>query len=123
MQSTRIEGSPEYLRIKLSIVNSNGTPNLNPVNLPEVLNLSEYQAVGDGPPLLMYRLSSVLAHGGTHNAGHWVASVRGPQNVLYINDHSVDQRSLLELRANPQVYGGTGMHAVVLMYKRFEKKL
>jgi hypothetical protein len=105
MQSTRIEGSPEYLRIKLSIVNSNGTPNLNPVNLPEVLNLSEYQAVGDGPPLLMYRLSSVLAHGGKHN------------------DHLVSQRSLLELRANPQVYGGTGMHAVVLMYKRFEKKL
>lgn len=122
-QSTRIEGSPEYLRIKLSIVNSDGTPNLNPVNLPKVLNLSEYQAVGDGPPLLMYRLSSVLAHGGKHNAGHWVASVRGPQNVFYINDHLVSQRSLLELRANPQVYGDTGMHAVVLMYKRFEKKL
>ncbi|CAN9339935.1 unnamed protein product [Alternaria alternata] len=122
-QSTRIEGSPEYLRIKLSIVNSDGTPNLNPVNLPEVLNLSEYQAVGDGPPLLMYRLSSVLAHGGTHNAGHWVASVRGPQNVFYINDHLVGQRSLLELRTNPQVYGGTEMTAVVLMYKRFEKKL
>ena len=81
MQSTRIEGSPEYLRIKLSIVNSNGTPTLNPVNVSEVLYLSEYQAVGDGPPLLMYRLSSVLAH------------------------------------------GGTDMQAVVLMYKRYDKKL
>jgi ubiquitin C-terminal hydrolase len=123
METIKIEGSPEYLRIKLTIVNADGSRNNNPMAIPDVLDLSQYQAVAGIPPSLFYRLSSVLAHGGTSRGGHWVGSVRGPNQVFYINDDTVDDRHVLQLKANPQVHGGREMQAVVLMYRRFEKRL
>jgi len=110
-----IEGSPEYLRIKLSIVHQ-GNKNNNPVVLNEYLDLAQYQAVGGNPPSLKYRLSSVLSHFGRHlNSGHWVASARGPDHVFYINDATVTQQDApSRLRANPQMKS----QAVVLMYRR-----
>ncbi|KAI4649462.1 hypothetical protein J4E93_003782 [Alternaria ventricosa] len=50
-ESIHIEGSPEYLRIKLSIVDQ-GMKNNNPVVLEEYLDLAQYQAVGGIPPSL-----------------------------------------------------------------------
>jgi ubiquitin C-terminal hydrolase len=115
-ESIRIEGSPEYLRIKLSIVNGNGGRNNNPVVLNEYLDLAQYQAIVGDLPLLKYRLSSVLSHWGLGlDFGHWVASARGPDHVFYINDATVTlQKPPSRLSANPQMES----QAVVLMYKR-----
>lgn len=111
----RIEGSPEYLRIKLSIAHQ-GKKNFNPVVLNKYLDLAQYQAAAGNPPSLKYRLSSVLSHFGQYlNHGHWVASARGPDHVFYINDGTVTQQDApLHLRANPQM----NARAVVLMYRR-----
>ncbi|KAG9195597.1 hypothetical protein G6011_00718 [Alternaria panax] len=121
-QTLRIEASPEYLRIKISIVdfvNLAMVKNFNPVALPNLLDLSEYQATR-AVSSLKYKLSSVISHSGeTLDAGHWVASVRGPREVFYINDGVAVQKLSFELRANPQMYGTSGTQAVVLMYKRF----
>jgi ubiquitin C-terminal hydrolase len=120
-ETIRIEGSPEYLRVKLSIVTAAGGLNPNPVAISEYLDLAQYQAVGANPPQLRYRLSSVLAHGGGLGAGHWVAGVRGPNQVFYINDHNVSQQNASLLMANPQVHTTPGagvMQSVVLMYRR-----
>jgi len=52
-ESIHIEGSPEYLRIKLSIVDQ-GNKNFDPVVLNEYLDLAQYQTVGGNPPSLKY---------------------------------------------------------------------
>ena len=126
-EAIRIEGSPEYLRIKLSIVQANGRRNDNPVALPRTLDLTEYQAIGPAQatnsmpkPPLKYTLRSVVSHGGeTTGSGHWAASVHGPKQVFYINDAQVHQQNTSLLKANPQVHMGSGnMQAVLLMYRR-----
>jgi ubiquitin C-terminal hydrolase len=120
-ETIRIQGSPECLRVKLSIVDMAGGLNLNPVAISEYLDLAQYQAVGANHPPLRYKLSSPLAHNGGAGAGHWVAAARGSDQVFYINDYHVDEQQNAALRANPQAHttpGAGQMQSVVLMYRR-----
>jgi len=49
------------------------------------------------PGSLRYKLSSVVAHQGTLNNGHYIAFGQGPQGVLKYNDSRVTKSSLSEM--------------------------
>ena len=113
----RVTGAPEILRVKLNVVNDwdpktkSQAKNKTPVTLPETLDITHFQG---GPAMhvhgsasrLMYTLSSVLPHIGKNgHSGHWVATVRGEEEIFAINDDEVALADVEFLKSNPQDYG------------------
>ena len=111
--------APAILRIKLNIArdarNAQDTTTVNqnaavyekmdhPFRIPNVLYLNQFQVRPYGD--LTYMLSSVVSHQGgpTLESGHYIATVRGEQDVYTINDDLVVRKNQTYLRSNPQVW-------------------
>jgi ubiquitin C-terminal hydrolase len=119
-QTLHIEAAPELLRLKLSVVDAGANENRNPIRINEHLDLTEYLVPQPGHVArLKYRLISVLYHDGDNKAGHWLASVQGPQHVYRVNDTQVAR---LAPRNNLWKRPDKHMRAVVLMYQRVHVK-
>ncbi|KAF1926818.1 cysteine proteinase [Didymella exigua CBS 183.55] len=121
IKTLKIEAAPELLRLKLSVVNSDGSPNHNVISINKHLDLTEHLMPQPGHVApLKYRLSSVLYHGGGSNSGgHWHASVHGPKYAYEVNDDQV-------VKLTPKKLSWENSHqqmrAVVLMYCRVHQK-
>ncbi|CAO2648438.1 Nn.00g077050.m01.CDS01 [Neocucurbitaria sp. VM-36] len=72
---------------------------------PEDLDLTAHQQVPTLP--LRYRLSSLVSHGGGHNGGHYIATVRGQEQGTYtcLSDHRRFNFTHAEFLQNPQGRG------------------
>lgn len=120
-QTRLIEAAPELLRIQLSAVicgEETFVPNYNPIRINEHIDLNEHlvtqQQQGHVAPL-KYRLHSVLYHTGDSGGGHYVASVRGPQDAYRVSDEQV---SKLEPKSRLWESGVGRTRAMLLMYHR-----
>jgi ubiquitin C-terminal hydrolase len=122
-QTKRIDGAPEYLRIKINNVQNVFDEDGNVtgierndvfVNLDHIIDLTNYQAVALNPAPLKYRLIGAMCHGGTLEYGHWTATVTGPEKVYHINDHRVWEEARAYLKSNPH----DGRQVVVVWYVR-----
>jgi hypothetical protein len=111
-ETLRIAGAPEILRIKLNInlefdrETGIAPKNYNPVNFPQSMNFTRFQKkhfTRESSARLKYTLSSVLLHSGpTMASGHWVATVRGVENMFAINDDLCVAQTDSFLNSNPQ---------------------
>jgi len=101
----RIQAAPKTLILTISLSDSKGNKNTDPVPYPTVLDLTRYQE--DPCHKLTYKLSSVISHAGLEvYKGHYIASVRGPRQpgtgLFRIDDENVlgDVKER-EFRQNP----------------------
>ncbi|KAF2878169.1 hypothetical protein BDV95DRAFT_663376 [Massariosphaeria phaeospora] len=106
----RIEAAPHILKINLNIMNGgNATGSIQwkiraGINVLNTLDLTHLQTHNSLP--LTYKLSSVIAHEGSGRTGHYLATCRGPKDVISsLADAQREVVTQAHLTRNPQRIG------------------
>ncbi|RMZ67149.1 ubiquitin carboxyl-terminal hydrolase 22 27 51 [Pyrenophora seminiperda CCB06] len=134
-QDIRILAGPQILTIMIKMFNQvvsvdkfgtysvTNTRTANRMQLPKVLDLSQYQQ-DDGLPL-RYNISSIIGQSGTIQTGHFVATVKGPgDKVTMVDDDVTEKFTEARMLATPQVLSmGNPKDAYIVTYLRDDGEL
>lgn len=86
---------------------------------PDVLDLTAFTAPGvlKGDHSMRYTLSSVVAHKGQMNAGHYIAIAKGPGGIYECDDDSITRTNRAQL-----LKPGNGFVPYILTYIASDSK-
>lgn len=88
-----------------------------PIPYPASLDLNKAGQAGSALPL-RYKLSSVISHHGDVNAGHYIATAKGPVDTFQISDSVVNRVNPANLLDNPQCRNGQSFQVYTLTFLR-----